>query len=118
MSILLHQRSEEYLKDVFSAYSDGGELPLFHTLSGRTIIHLYPVADTVDEHGELIGLVDALFFEVNIYNVETMTFWSTTSKDEIDLGIPCKARIFKDGSTVLIINRDIKIMDTQSLTVK
>lgn len=118
MTIQLHQRSEEYLKEVFSAYSDGGDLPLFHTLSGRTLIHLYPVADTVDENGELTGLGDALFVEVYVYNVDTMTYWHTTSKDEVDVAVPSKVRIFKDGSTVIIINRDIKVTDTQSLMVK
>ena len=109
------KKSQQYLDEIFLDYVEVNSLP--KELYGRTILHLYPVRDT-DNGKELDGFVDALFFDLHIYNCETMTVYKTDCKDQIRIDVPCATRIFKDGSTMIIIDSPVAIHLFQSVDIQ
>lgn len=106
----LHQNSVDYMKEVFSMYTE-----VYDLSKGlkNPIIHIYPVEDTYDQHGELNGYIDALFFRVNVYDTQNMTVYKGTKlHDGIlpfkDLCIS-QLKIFKDLSTMIVLHGNYTI---------
>jgi hypothetical protein len=117
MKIELMQESKDYLNEVFNQYEEVDKLP--NVLGKTTLIHMYPVEDTRDSSGELHGFTDALLCNVHIYNTKEMICKKTyANKDELMIDVPCRVRVFKDGSTMIILFGDIMIGDTQSMWVR
>lgn len=116
LNVDLNYKSEEMIQEVYDRYDEEKEIP--NELEGRTIIHLYPKEDTVDENGEASGFIDSLFFNFNIFNIFTGKVYKRYGHyDELVLDVPCRIRAFKDLSTMVIIDSPIKISDTQSVTI-
>jgi len=115
-NIKLHKESEEYIKNTLSEYKQVEKLPF--QINGRTIIHLYATSDTMDSSGELQGFVDALLFTMRVYMCTTMTYWEVENRDGLELFVPAGIRIFKDGSTMIIIDSPITLDIFQCVTAK
>lgn len=108
--------SENMIKDIFNRYEESDKIPKI--LEGRTIIHMYPTEDTIDDYGEAHGFRDSLIFIFDIYNCNTGKVYRRKGYyDEIDLTVPCRIRFFKDLSTMLIIDDRIFIGNTQSVMI-
>jgi hypothetical protein len=115
--IELHEKSLEYIEEAFKDYTEIFED--FPTLiSGRTVIHLYPTQDTRDSSGELTGYNDALFFDAKIYLTEPKIFFTLSGRGELEIGIHVWTRIFKDRSTMIIIDEDFQLDIFQSLRLR
>lgn len=102
--IEIHDKSVEYLKDIFSRYKEIYEL---NKNINNPIIHMYPVEDTHDEDGDLNGYIDALFFKLHIYDPENGTVYKGNRyHDGIlpfkELNIS-QIKIFKDLSTMIVL---------------
>jgi len=114
--IKLHESSYETIKDVFSMYEYVEETP--EMIDGKIVLHLYPICDTVDESGDLIGFNDAVFFKLRIYDVEKRVFYEQSHHDEICLdGLGSNIRIFKDLSTMIIIGSGVKLVGGTSFLI-
>lgn len=111
---LMNSKQKKYVKDVFSHYEKSDVLP--DILHGRTIIHVYATHDTDEGGGVVNGYVDSFYFDVHIYNGKT--WWEITGRDQIELNVKdSRVRIFKDGSTMIIIDRPIRFGMYQSLEI-
>ncbi|ALS22146.1 hypothetical protein [Paenibacillus naphthalenovorans] len=100
--IELHQKSVDYVKEVFSKYIEVEQLDSIVT---NPIIHIYPKKDTYEQDGKLNGYIDALFSEFHVYDTEKKTVWkSKRLHDGIcpyeDLYVN-QIKIFKDLSTMI-----------------
>lgn len=116
-TIELHEKSLEYIEGVFKDYTEIFEN--FPTLiSGRTVIHLYPTQDTRDKSGDLTGYNDALFFDAKFYLTEPKIFFTLPRRDEIEIQIHVWTRIFKDGSTMIIVDEDFQLDIFQSVRIR
>lgn len=112
----ISKKSEAYIEKVFSQYEFmDGVLP--KKLRGRTVIHLYPTIDTKnDENDDLLGFEDALLFDVRIYNNKKK--YVIYGRDQIEINTPdSRIRIFKDGSTMIILDGEIELEVFQSLEI-
>jgi hypothetical protein len=114
--IPLHEESVKYL-EVLSDYKYIDELP---KVFKSPVIHLYAKEDTYNEHGELNGYRDALFFECHIFEPETKTAYKSKKlHDTVRFHevFPSDVRIFKDGSTLISFYGDVEIELMQSVRV-
>lgn len=116
--IKLHQKSEEFLKDVFKIYEDCGSPKAF--LTGKFILHLYAEDDTYDEAGNTQGYYDSLFFRLDIYDIENKKKYSIGSRDGISIlgNVKFDIRIFKDGSTCIFTREEVEIEFWQNVEVR
>ena len=116
-------KSKEYIEETFSRYTLIPVPDSFKFVIGlnkeRHILHLYPIGDTMnDDNNDLMGYEDALLFDVHFYNVENKTKFVIKGRDQIVLNINRSCvRIFKDGSTMIIIDRPIKVEVYQSMEI-
>ncbi|MFC8686031.1 hypothetical protein [Brevibacillus porteri] len=115
----LHEKSLDYLNSVFTQYTEIDRLP---EIIKNPIIHMYPKKDTYNYDGELDGYIDALFFELCIYDTDEMTVWK--SKRLHDAIIPaCKhieigqIKAFKDLSTMIVLNGHYTFSTNAALSV-
>lgn len=109
------QKAKEYVDEVFSHHEETDRLPA--VLEGRTVFHLYPVADTM--HGdELEGYRDALFFDVHVYMCDDEKKYVIECRDEIGFQVPCRVRIFKDASTMITVDGAITMDTFQAMTIR
>ncbi|PHA03034.1 hypothetical protein COE51_01440 [Bacillus pseudomycoides] len=106
----LHENSVEYLREVFTIYT---EVDSLSRAVKNPIIHIYPEEDTYDEQGNLNGYIDSLFMTVCIYDTDKMTVYK--SKNLHDGIMPfgmlnvSKIRIFKDLSTMIVLRGTYRI---------
>jgi hypothetical protein len=112
--IELSNKAKQYMKMVFSRYEYSENIP--DEFYGRTILHLYPKRDTMRDNEEhLLGFEDGLLFDVHIYSIDNKKKYIITNKDQIEISFPVMIRIFKDQSTMIIIDRAFKLGRYQSL---
>jgi hypothetical protein len=108
--VKLHQNSIDYAKKTFGMYQLTDELD---SSIKDPILHMYPVEDTYDEEGDLIGYSDALFFRIDVYNTQNMTVYKGNKlHDGIlpfrDINVS-QLKIFKDLSTMVVLKGDYVI---------
>lgn len=104
----LHQESVKYIKEVLGMYTEIDRLDDTKHFK-NPIIHIYPMQDTYDVNGELRGYIDAIFFNLHLYDTENKTVWK--SKRPHDAIIPfmrnatfSQIKIFKDLSTLIALD--------------
>ena len=112
LKVQIEQESVDYLQEVFKEYKEVDK-PL-HEIKRRSIIHIYPKKDT---YGELYGYCDALLCEMHIYDCEKQLVYKTNNHDSVYLDVPSGTRIFKDLSTMLIIDGGITISYGTGLSI-
>lgn len=114
----ISKKSQKMIKDIFSSYREEKIMP-DKFLSGRTIFHIYPSGDTQnDKNDDLAGFHDALLFDVHIYRPqERVKYPVIHDRDTIDFLFPVSIKVFKDGSTMIVVDRPIHIGVTQAMTV-
>lgn len=116
IEIPLSEHSKRIIKETFSKYEESTKIP--KVLYGRTIIHMYPLEDTIDYTGESIGYEDALLFHFNIYDTTNQRVYKRIGMfDEFVIEVPCRIRSFKDLSTMIIIDKNISIGGSQSILI-
>lgn len=118
----ISEKSKKMINEVFSRYKEVNLPPLLDgiKIDGRTIIHTYPTKDTQnDKDDELDGFIDALLFDVHIFDVDKSLVYKSRGHDRIDYyGFKIISQeIFKDGSTMIIIDTPVKIHLGQSIGV-
>lgn len=115
LKVQIEKESVEYLQEVFKDYKEVNKR--LDEIKGRCIIHIYPKQDTYEEDGALYGFCDALLCEMHIYDCEKQLVYKTNNHDSVYLDVPCGTRIFKDLSTMLIIDSGITISYGTGLSV-
>ncbi len=112
----IHNESVEYLELLaLDDYEQINELP--ENIEGRCVIHMYPYEDTNNGTEGGNGFIDAFNCELHIYDEENKTVFKTKRHDQIDVKVPCKVRVFKDLSTMLIIDTPVRLFNGQSFEV-
>ena len=114
--INLNQKSKHYLRELEN-YEEVDTLPSI--LYGKTIFHIYPKRDTLNR-GISRGFEDAIESKVIIYNsdmIKHIKYQSKRLHDEVASNVNVRTRIFKDLSTMLIINEPIKVELGQSIKI-
>lgn len=114
--IHLNKKSRHYLNEL-EKYEEVDTLP--SVLYGRTIFHIYPKRDTLNR-GISRGFEDAIESKVAIYNSQENKNTKYKSKrlhDEVASNAPVRIRIFKDLSTMLIIDVPIRVEFNQSINI-
>ncbi len=116
-SIKLNDKDGEDVISVLAKYKSIDK-PL-DVYSHKSLLHIYPTADTYDKDGKLNGYRDSLFFELHVYNVNTMTVYKTENKDGVNFdNIPIRGvRVFKDGSFIVMINEPFTLGISQCVSV-
>ena len=121
MDVKLTETSTGMIKDIFARYKKAeGDLP--DGLTGRTIFHIYAKSDTINQDGDLEGFEDSLFFTLKVFNMVSMSYWEVRNRDSVELdrygfAIGADIRIFKDGSTMIIVDGDIEICWYQAVEI-
>ena len=117
--IQLHPDSQKLIDDTYSKYT---QIPIpadQHTIDNQwVILHIYPYADTIQDEPQ--GFRDSLLCRVRVFLEHDKTYYELSSIDDIYIEIPNHTRIFKDGSTMIMINaynHPIIIVPDQMLTV-
>jgi len=113
--IEITQQSEDYIKEVLSWYTETTKQP--KPFKGRTIIHIYPKEDTIEPNGNLKGFIDTFMSNVHIYNTVDKTVYKINNKDNVEVNVPCQVKIFKDLSTIIVIDKPIRFGWFQSLEI-
>lgn len=118
----LHPKSLKMINNIFAMYEDGGsELP--KTLSGRTVIHMYPQGDTIDDEGNLKGYYQNLFFDMVVFNATKNgenRMWKFGVKDAVffDRGVNITSvSIFKDGASCISVDGSIYLLISQAVHI-
>lgn len=114
MEIKLHENSKKYIIDTLSQYVEkqyNGEV------IEQPVVHMYAKSDTYDEDGTLNGYRDSLFCEVHVYDTKNDFKYVFINKDGVTLlhANIWQVRVFKDGSTMLILNGSHKLEVFQAL---
>ena len=112
--IELHSDSVEYMK-ILDTYKEVEDVPEYFQ---SPIVHLYAKEDTCDSSGSVNGYTDALFFECKAYDtVKKTVYTSKQLHDAIDFYevVPSQVKIFKDGSTLVKFNGDVKLGFLQAI---
>ncbi len=100
--IKLYSHIENYI-DLLNEYKEIFEAP--KRIQGRCIIHINPISDTRVENGDLEGYHDSIHCRYDIYDCENMTVYKDKRlHDRVHLFIPCRTGIYKDLSTMVIID--------------
>ena len=91
----------------------------------RYILHMYPTHDTLDQHGNLNGYDDALFFDCKIFNPEDKSVYMIENRDGVTLSddIYVMNKVYKDGSFMMDVSskqkgRKLSIGIFQALDVR
>jgi len=115
--IKISQDSEKYIKEL-EGYEEVDNLASI--LYGKTIFHIYPKRDTLTNAGHSRGFVDAIESKVVIYNSQEnkkIKYESKRLHDEVASNVPIRTRIFKDLSTMLIIECPIYVELNQNINI-
>jgi len=117
IEVPLALKSHDHIRNLAKIYTETNEPPKI--INGRTLIHIYPKSDTIEDYSDdSHGFVDALNCEIHIYNTDNMTVFKTERHDQVEMRVPCNVRIFKDLSTMLIIDTPVTFGWYQSLEVR
>jgi hypothetical protein len=115
--IELHPKSQKMIKEALGRYTLV-TYPI-EKINGRCIIHMYPIADTIKENGELVGYQDALFFDAHVYDVVNSLCFVKERSDAILIDdISMTAKYFKDMSTMLVIDGGVNITYGSAIWVR
>jgi hypothetical protein len=116
LEITLNEKSKKIIEETFSSYKEATKIP--KVLYGRTVIHMYPKKDTIENNGELTGFEDSLLFNFNIYDTVNKKVYKRMGLfDEFVVEVPCRIRSFKDLSTMIVIDKKISIGGSQSILI-
>lgn len=108
--------SERFIKKTFKGYKYEKELP--DSIDGRCIIHMYAKEDTmINGKNNLTGFIDAYNCDVKIYDVRKQTYYESNYTDGITIDVPCSVKIFKDLSTMIVVDGGINLINGHSITV-
>lgn len=103
--IELTEKNKKLIIKTFEQYRDFRPLPnSLEDINERIVIHIYPYKDTDDGTNIGEGYMDSLLFMANIYLTRSEIVYSTTHHDAIILNRVVGMRIFKDQSTMIIID--------------
>lgn len=116
-------KSKDTIEDTYNLYKkrdfNGDEV-----FNKRLIIHLYPNEDTInDENEESCGYEDVLISKFRIFDIEKrIEYIGSLFCDEVyicdnDKKLSVKIRIFKDGSTMIIIDGRCRIISGQAVGI-
>lgn len=117
--IVLHNKSVDYINETLTQYT---KVERLSEIIENPIIHMYPKKDTYDSDGELNGYIDALFFELYIYDTDKMTVWKSNRLHDaimpackhIEIG---QIKVFKDSSTMIVLNGHYTFSANAALSV-
>jgi len=110
IEVPISEDSQEYARKVLSQYEEVTE-PI-KEIESRCVLHLYPNHDTmIDEIDEITGYIDALFCELHVYDVQNRKVYKHKYCDGVITNgvLNQSTRIFKDLSTMIIIEEPVKI---------
>lgn len=116
----ISNKSKKLIEETFSMYKEKEIDNYIIESKGRTIIHTYPIGDTQnDKDEELSGYKDSLLFDVHIYNCKEKVVYKSKGHDNIFYcGLSrLSQKIFKDESTMTIIDEPVEILLCQGITV-
>lgn len=103
--MVLCERSKAMIGEIFGRYTPIDKLP--DSITEKIVIHMYPTKDTLSDDPNVYdesGYDDALLFEAKFYLTESKRVYSIQSRDSIEVRVPAEVKIFKDGSTMVVIN--------------
>ena len=110
------------INETFSQYDYIPEWQYFDELKiqGRTILHIYPHKDTInDKNDDMTGYVDALEFVLKVFDVKNRKCYETYCDSICFLDkIQTSIRVFKDQSTMVIIDEPCQIHQGHSVTIR
>ena len=116
-------KSKDLIENTYNLYKKR-ELKGDEVFDERLIMHLYPNEDTMnDENEESSGYEDALISKFRIFDAENATeYTGTFFCDEVyicddDKKLSVKIRIFKDKSTMIIIDGKCKLIRGQAVGI-
>jgi hypothetical protein len=110
-----HKDSEYLINQTFEMYAETNEFP--YTIEGRCIIHLYPESDTITDDG-LEGYQDAMNCKLAIFDCERrVVYYSKRMHDSVFLLVPSSVKVFKDLSTMIIIDGGVNLSRGQGIIV-
>lgn len=110
------QNSLDILKKITEDFSQTN-IPL-REVKGICIVHMQPLQDTVSDNWNIYGFIDSYNCEIKIFDYKKKLFYvSQTLHDEIDIQVPCKLRVFKDLSTMLIIRFPVRIKYARTVVI-
>lgn len=118
---MLHQKSQELVKEIMKVYKDGGGTIPNH-LRGTTLVHIYSAHDTMEPDGTLNGYYQNLFFKMVVFNIdgEKYTKWAPERFYDaifIDPGVRVEnITVFKDGATCVKLPENLNFLDGQACT--
>lgn len=116
MEVPISKDSEDYIMRVLKDYNSVDDR--IQQIEGRCLIHLYPKEDTmINGKDELHGYIDAMLCEMYVYDTKRMEKYYYGWVDQVDSEVPCRVRVFKDLSTMLIFDKPIDILYGSSTTV-
>lgn len=115
IEIPITQQSEEFIRKTFKGYKEIEKIP--DVINGRCIIHMYPYRDTVEEDGSLSGYIDAMFCELHIYDCNNSTVFKTKHIDALIINTISSIKIFKDLSTMVVIDGGVELHSSQAFEV-
>lgn len=111
-------RSQEYIDKTFAMYSYAGKLPNSIIIKETIVFHMYPKEDTIcNGEEDLYGYEDAYNCDVKVYDVTNRVYYDTDWTDAIDVEVPCKVKVFKDLSTMIVVRRGAEIMNGHAMSV-
>lgn len=111
----LHEDSLLDIEFLKANYTEASEMP--KQIEGRCIIHMYPISDTRDGSKSLAGYHDSINCRYNIYDCDLCTVYKTNLKDRLSPKMPCRISIYKDLSTMVIIDGGCKFGGGQEMEV-
>lgn len=105
-----------FISEIVKNYKQVYVLP--KTIKSTCVVHMYPYKDTILECGATEGYINAYNCILHIYDVDNKTVFKTIWHDEIDISVPCRIRIFKDLSTMIIINVPVEFVFGRSFSIR
>ena len=116
--ITISKKSEKMITDTFNKYSYNEKESCPKIFHNRIVIHIYPVGDTIeDDNNKAQGLEDSILFDVHIYDTIAFKKYIILNRDAILLEVPVETRIFKDLSTMYIIDEPCAFDIFQKITI-
>lgn len=103
--ITISKKSKKMIENIFSRYNYNRKRKCPKIFNNGAIIHIYPTRDTLQDNGDIaLGYVDAILFDVHVYDTTKLEKYVISERDGILFEVLVETRIFKDLSTMYIIN--------------
>lgn len=118
MVIKLSKDDKAYIAEVFGYYAEQPTVGMSMEFKNGVIAHLYANRSTGMEGDR--GYIDALLFTLKLYDYETkICYVSHANHDNISslAGLRMQVRLFKDGSTMVIVKQPCKVELYQSAEI-